>query len=239
VAAYDAEIAFTDAAIGELLDSLDEQGLAENTLLIVTADHGEGLMQRGYMLHGISVHEEELRVPLIVRWPAQLSGGRSVPEPVSLQDVAPSVADLVPISRMGGVSEGNSFASALRGGGPLDAERPLYLFRRDFGDAHAELTMVGGEGLERATISVAGPQYGLREGRWKYVVAPRETSPALFDLTRDPDEQENVAEQEPETAARLASRLAAWLEGHAALPAAGAEPSEADRARLRALGYSD
>jgi arylsulfatase A-like enzyme len=239
VAAYDAEIAFTDTAIGELLDSLDEQGLADNTLLIVTADHGEGLMQRGYMLHGITVHEEELRVPLIVRWPAELSGGRSVPEPVSLQDVAPSVADLVPISRMGGVREGNSFASVLRGGEPLDAERRLYLFRRDFGDAHAELATLGGKGLEGPAISVAGPQYGLREGRWKYVIAPREAPPALFDLTRDPGERENVAAREPEATARLASHLSAWLDGRAALPAAADVPSEADRARLRALGYSD
>jgi len=239
VAAYDAEIAFTDAAIAELLDALDELGLADDTLLVVTADHGEGLMQRGYMLHGLSVHEEELRVPLIVRWPAALPAGQRVPEPVSIQDLVPSIAELVAIARAGGVSEGRSFAAALRGESSLDPERPLYLFRRDFGSDAVSPEVVAETGREQAGVSVAGPQYGLRAGSWKYVLAPREAAPALFDLESDPLELENLARREPETAERLRQQLDAWLSARGQpMPGAG-EPSAEDRAGLRALGYGD
>lgn len=239
VAAYDAEIAFTDAAIGHLLDALDDLGLAAETLVVVTADHGEGLMQRGYMLHGLSVHEEELRVPLLLRWPVQLPAGRSIAEPVSVLDLGPTLAELVPIARTGVASEGRSFAAALRGEGGLDAERPIFVYRRDFGPEPVHPVVVGGPAGAAARVSVAGTQFGVRQGRWKYVVAPLEGPPALYDLEADPGELHDLSAREAGSAQRLGQRLEAWLGVHAQpLPAAG-QPSAADRARLRALGYAE
>jgi choline-sulfatase len=239
VAAYDAEIAFTDAAIGRLLDALDELGLAAHTLVVVTADHGEGLMQRGYMLHGLSVHEEELRVPLLLRWPGQLPAGRHIAEPVSVLDLEPTLAELVPIGRTGIASEGRSFAAALRGEGRLDAERPIFVYRRDFGPEPVRPAVVGEEAGATAQVSVAGAQFGVRQGRWKYVVAPLEGPPALYDLEADPGELHDLSAREAGQAQRLGQQLDAWLGVHARPLPAAAAPSAEDRARLRALGYTE
>src|SRR4029453_6535003 len=69
VAHYDDEIAFADAQLGELVGALDRLGLASRTVLVVTADHGEGLMDHGHMQHGVHVYEEQVGVPLVVRCP--------------------------------------------------------------------------------------------------------------------------------------------------------------------------
>jgi arylsulfatase A-like enzyme len=239
IALYDAEIAFADAALGALLDALDELGLAQQTLVLVTADHGEGLMQRGYMLHGVSVHEEELRVPLVLRWPGEVPAGLVLAEPVSLLDVLPTLAEL--LGSRGGAFEGRSFAAALRRGGGLDPARPLFLYRRDFGPRALApaLFSVGGAPAEAAPIAVAGPHYALREGRFKYVLAPEEAPPALYDLEADPGERANAAPQHPEQAARLRERLDAWLAARPAPAPPAREPTAEERARLRALGYTE
>ncbi|MDJ0852364.1 MAG: sulfatase [Myxococcota bacterium] len=240
IAAYDAEIAFTDAAIGELLDALQELDLARDTVVIVTADHGEGLMQRGYMLHGLSVHEEEVRVPLVVRWPGRVRAGGVVPEPVSLLDVAPTVMHLVGVSVQGGAFEGQSLAGTLRDGAPLDPQRPVFVYRRDFGPARQRpVVLGGGEGEPTETFEVAGAQSGVRAGRWKYVQAPAEAPPALYDLDTDPGERENAARRHPQQAERLAALLERWLRAHPTPQAEPGGPSELDRARLRALGYAE
>jgi len=236
VAAYDEEIAFTDAAIGELLDGLDELGLSESTIVLVTADHGEGLMQRGYMLHGVSVHEEELRVPLLLRWPDGVPGARVVEEPVSVLDVLPTVSALVGAGP-GGTFQGRSLVAALEGGAATDGERSLYLYRRDFGREGGVLVSQDHAG-EEPGFSVVGAQYALRKGRFKYVVAPLEAPPALYDLDDDPEELRNLAGERPEEAT-LRDELSRWVGLQRMSPAARKEPSEEDKARLRALGYAD
>lgn len=241
VSAYDAEIAFTDDAIGELLDALDELHLARDTLALITADHGEGLMQRGYMLHGLSVHEEELRVPLLVRWPGHIAAGRRIREPVSLLDLAPTIADLVALRRMGAAFEGRSLAAALRDGEAPDPQRPIYLYRRDFGPQLRQPSVVGDtEALAaRESVAVAGWQYAVRQGRFKYVLAPAESAPVLYDLEADPEELVDAAAANPGPASRLRARLERWIGSHPAPPAAAQVPSARDRVRLEALGYAE
>ncbi len=239
IAAYDAEIAFTDLAIGQLLDVLDAAGLAEDTLVVVTADHGEGLMQRGYMLHGLSLHEEELHVPLIVRWPGRVRAGRRIAEPVSLLDVAPTVIDLLGLAGPGGAFEGRSLAGALLDGTPLAPDRALFVYRRDFGPRRLRPRTLESDGSGEEAIEVAGPQLGVRSGRWKYVISPAEGPPALYDLESDPGEQVNASGAHPEQARRLAALLEAWRAVHPAPVPAPGGPSQADRARLRALGYAE
>ena len=85
---YSGEIAYTDSQVGRLVGALRTRGLLGSTLVVVTADHGEGLGDHGEDEHGVLVYEETLRVPLIVRGPG-IAAGRVEREPVSLVDVAP------------------------------------------------------------------------------------------------------------------------------------------------------
>lgn len=85
---YAGEIAYTDSQVGRLVGALRTRGLLDSTLVVVTADHGEGLGDHGEDEHGVLVYEETLLVPLIVRGPG-IAAGRVEREPVSLVDVAP------------------------------------------------------------------------------------------------------------------------------------------------------
>ena len=79
VDAYDSEIAYCDHHIGRLLDGIEERFPPERTLVILTADHGRGLMQHGDPYHSVSIYEEDVRVPLLFRWDGRLVGGRVIP----------------------------------------------------------------------------------------------------------------------------------------------------------------
>ena len=86
---YDEEIRFTDEGIGQLLSTLDELGLRDETTVVVTADHGEEFMERGWLGHTRTLYEELIRVPLIVRRPGEAPA--VVPHPVSTVAVTPSI----------------------------------------------------------------------------------------------------------------------------------------------------
>jgi len=227
-ARYAAEIAFTDAQIGRLLAALEARGHARDTLVIVTADHGEGLGQHGYAFHGAHVHDEAVRIPLLVRWPGG-PAGRTVAEPVEMVDVAPTILELTGV---GAASEdaplpGRSLAGLLRGDDvQLDPEHPVFLFRRQYRRPERK-------GMYRAV----GRQLAVRVGRWKYIHGPAEQRFELFDLESDPGELTNLYRQRPEQAHALAARLAAWQRANAR-PARAPERVPADaRQRLEALGY--
>jgi arylsulfatase A-like enzyme len=246
VDAYDSEIVFADAMLGRLLDALSALGLEQHTLVVVTADHGEGLMQRGYVLHGVSVHEEEVRVPLVVRWPGRIAGGRVLAGPVALVDVVPTLAELLEIGAGGPESPGvaapagRSLAAALLRDAPLDPERPIFLLRRRFAPSLVRPVLLesGADGAPLPPVPVAGQQRALRRGRLKLVEAPREGGRSLYDLAADPGELRDLATLEPAHAERLAAELAAWQQRFAGAPREQSVPEE-DRRRLRALGYAD
>jgi arylsulfatase A-like enzyme len=95
---YDATIGMADDFVGEVLDALDRAGLADNTIVIVTSDHGEEFGEHGFFGHGETLYEGNTRIPLIARVPAGLSGVRQpavLDEPVSLVDIAPWILNLV------------------------------------------------------------------------------------------------------------------------------------------------
>lgn len=226
-AAYDGEIAFTDEAIGNLLDALANVQPEEQTLLVITADHGEGLGQHGYAAHGVLLYEEAVRVPLLFRWPGVLPAGRSIEAPVELLDVMPTLLEFVGIETRTEGLEGRSLAAALLGERPLDPERAVHLQRRLY-----RTPVVRG-------IPVRGGKWALRVGRWKYIEAPEEGTAELYDLEGDPGEIEDRSSALPDQARELADRLAAWRRAHATPRAAAGEVGVEDRERLRTLGYVD
>ncbi|MCH2170340.1 sulfatase-like hydrolase/transferase [Myxococcota bacterium] len=223
IALYDAEIAFTDLQLGVLLRALDDADLRDETLVVVTADHGEGLLDHGHMAHGAQLYEEATRVPLLARWPGRIPPGRVVDAHVSLVDLAPSLMDLAGVR---GPELGRSFAAAFSEVGEPVTPRPVFLFRRPY-----PLEPVG-EAESR------GSQFGVRSGRWKYLEAPEEETQELYDLVDDPAERRDLWAEQPGVARDLQQLLAEWRQSHPqGTPAPSVNPR--DRERLRALGYGD
>ena len=94
VAQYDGEIAFTDRQLGRLLDALERSGMAENTLVVVNADHGEDLGEHDiWFEHGDDLYDSSTHVPLALRLPHGEAAGTSVADPVELSDIAPTILD--------------------------------------------------------------------------------------------------------------------------------------------------
>jgi arylsulfatase A-like enzyme len=91
--AYDSRIAYLDRHVGLLVDEINRRGLLDNTLVIVTSDHGEQLGEHGFIAHGASVYREETHVPLLIIPPARSSSAKVISEPVSLREIPATIAD--------------------------------------------------------------------------------------------------------------------------------------------------
>ncbi len=208
LAGYYAHCSALDDAMGEILSALNESGLAENTILVFSADHGDMLGSHG-MWKKQKPFDESARVPFLVRWPAGLGKeARVLDAPMNSEDVMPTLLGLAGVG-VPSIVEGIDYSSYIRGGA-------------DPGDGATVLTCVAPFGeFER---SKGGKEYrGVRTKRHTYV---RDLNGPwlLFDNEADPYQQNNLANQ-PEHAA-LQAELHALLEkklkanGDAFLPGA-------------------
>ena len=226
---YSGEIAYADASLGNILRLLEDLGELERTLVVVTADHGEGHLEHGEMTHAFLAYEATLHVPLIVRPPVGgddgdggAAVGRRIARRVGTVDIVPTVLDLLGLSIPEEI-QGSSLVPLMRGGGG-DSEgdsrrRPYY-----------------SESLSPRLSHGFGELRVLYREPWKYIHGPR---PELFDLAADPAELHDLAAARPERAAEMEETLRRFLQAHADKAAASAvhEADEATRRRLAALGY--
>jgi arylsulfatase A-like enzyme len=95
---YDGSIAYLDSQLGELFRQLDRRHLLENTLIIVTADHGEEFAEHGLVDHGNSLYRLSVHVPLVIRFPGHVPAGGRITTPVSLRNLAATVLELINVS---------------------------------------------------------------------------------------------------------------------------------------------
>jgi arylsulfatase A-like enzyme len=180
---YLAEVANADRAFGRLIDALRAAGRLDRTIVVVTADHGEGRGDHGEMSHGMLLHDATQHVPLIVRVPGARAGRCDAL--VRLCDLTPTLLDLLGVAVPPGL-DGRSLAPAIRGNGELDDE-----------DAYLE------------TISTQlsfdfAPLFGVRSREWKLVVGAR---PHLWHLSEDRGELKDVAAGHPDVVAALTRKL--------------------------------
>jgi len=105
-AMYEAELAWVDSMIARVLDELDALGLADDTLVIVTSDHGDEFFEHGSIGHRSTLHEELVRVPLIVRYPQAFVPGTRIEVPVSLTEIAPTILQAAGLSSPGAIGAG-------------------------------------------------------------------------------------------------------------------------------------
>ncbi len=216
---YDGEVAWSDELVGRLDDALARLGLRDETMLLVTSDHGEGLGEHGETLHGFFTYQTTLRIPFLARGPG-IKAGTRLHSTVRLVDVFPTVLDMLGVKAPGGARfSGTSLAAALRGEAP--AAEPV-----TYAESLVPLLHFGWSDLRV-----------LREGRWKYIQAPR---PELFDLATDPGERANLLEAQAPRAAAMRGALGRFLDEErkagAASPGASAVSPELLE-KLGALGY--
>jgi len=218
-----------DRALGSLLAALKADGLLEDAVVLVTADHGEELHDHGHWSHGYTLHREVLHVPLILSAPdLDGRGGRVVRTPVSLLDAAPTLAGLAGLEPVPGPVDGRHLLEAPTG-------RTLYAVTSACGLPTRYAAFDGRYAyirFDRAAAEECSPK--SRAARWLAHADP--PAEALYDLHADPLEHENLALLHPE----LLSRFIAGLEAqfpHATEGIEAPPPGGTDLDRLRALGY--
>jgi arylsulfatase A-like enzyme len=185
---YDEEILYTDRQIGRLLDALQAAGLNDSTLLVVTSDHGEGLNEHGWWMHGVSVHEGELRVPLIVKLPGQTTA-RVVTTPTQLADLVPTLTEWLPLGLdktpiTPATARGLSMASALRGEESAGPVRDLHFFRRYHTPFIVAPTFpVRMDGTPSLPKRIEGEELRMRREKWelRYAEEQREAARTTLD----------------------------------------------------------
>jgi len=218
---YEAEIAFNDDSFGRLLENLREQGLLAQSLLVFLSDHGEAFAEHGSFRHGTTLFAEEIRIPLVIRFPGGVGAGRVVDTPARQVDVLPTILEAVGAPIPPGLA-GRSLLAAATGGGPRGGEPDPALAYLNRGGRIVEAAIDGGHKLIRFRV----------EGRG----AP---SLGLFDVAADPGETRDLADAEPVWRDYLLGRL----DAAAAAPAGPAPPTaqidDEQRRALEALGYLD
>lgn len=220
---YDGEIAYADSVLGKFLADLRALGLYDNTLIAVMSDHGEAFGEHDEFTHGIFLYDETIRVPLLLRMPANRFAGQQVDARVGLVDVVPTILEGVGIPVPKAV-QGESLLPLMRpahGSDPALARlrnRPAYAEtdypHRDFGWSSLR---------------------ALRANKYLFVAAPRKE---LYDESADPNAEHNLAPTAPAVAQTLSSKLDTFRQQ----TASSAKPGTADLdpqlvQQLAALGY--
>jgi arylsulfatase A-like enzyme/Tfp pilus assembly protein PilF len=214
---YLGEIAFVDSQLARLESFLEENGLAEGSLLVIAGDHGESLGEHGESSHGFFIYQEGLHVPLIVVTPFARFKGLSVPAVVSLVDVMPTVLEMAGLPVPAEV-QGESLV-------------PLFFKPED-------------DRVRYAYSETYYPRYhygwselsGFQNDRYKLIIAPQKE---LYDLTADADEMRDLSSAEPGILAQLETAAAKFVAARSA-NAHQVDYRQMDpetREKLSALGY--
>ncbi|GAB3687908.1 hypothetical protein GCM10028857_21500 [Salinarchaeum chitinilyticum] len=208
---YRAELHYTDAEIGRVLDRLAEANELEDTIVVVTGDHGEAFGEHGRYGHHPYLYDELLRVPLILNGPG-LGAGTVVDDQVSLIDIGPTLYDLTGVETPEAV-QGESLVPLIDG--------------EESDERVALCTALGGDTLAARTTE------------WKCFWRVRDGEVELYDLEEDPEETNDVSAQRPEVVERFKGELESYLEAAEATDIDLPEPtvSSETKGRLRDLGY--
>jgi arylsulfatase A-like enzyme len=199
IAHYDAEVRYADRAIGDLVEAIDTMGLGENTIYVLTSDHGESFGEHDYFFeHGAYLYEPTVRVPLIVSAPGRLPPGRVIGSQARTIDIMPTILDLVGIPLPAGL-QGVSLVPRTADGGDRPGPPAYSESGRNFYPENPRQYING----------IAGKWRMLRTSRHKVILIPREPEPIweVYDLQADPGETDNLIDRMPEEAAQLQSLL--------------------------------
>jgi len=192
VAQYDGAIAYMDACIGQIFNAIEELGITDETIVVVTADHGETLDEHECWFDHHGTYDNTLFVPLIIRYPGKMPEGIRVSGHSSLIDIVPTLLELCEI----------------------DTDTAF--------DGKSLVPMAWGEELTHPTEFYFTEctwmrKHGWRTPEWKLILALEpdfhfKPPVELYHLPTDPEENNNLADKEPAVVEFLKGRMEAWIE---------------------------
>ena len=260
-AMYNAEVAYEDALLTQLLAYLDKPKVRDNTLVIITADHGEGLDHHNFVGHSLVTYEDLIRVPLIIRYPPQYAAGQRVSAPVSTRRIFHTVLHAAGVH----TTAGHTAAVYPAATKPQSDQKALLasevhtlslsnitLDDLVLSEAYPPLTMVN---LMESRNPEAIETFRCRAVRRAIYAPPPDHNyklitidghpDELFDVSKDPGELRNLLHNHDETAAKLKQLINAQLAQAQARRITNQQPSETVhlegnkklQERLRGLGY--
>lgn len=193
-ALYDQEILYLDDHLPELLGTLDELGLTENTLVLLVADHGESLTEHGIFCEHYGLYDCVLHIPLVARFPGRIPPGLRLPQMLQHQDIAPTVLEAAGLT-VPKEMDGRSMWPLLTG-----------------------RTQEGGTSRVISLESSWQSKWSLRTQPYKFILSRVQDfcgNPMreLYDLEKDPKEEHNIADQEGATAREMEEELEGWIAG--------------------------
>jgi arylsulfatase A-like enzyme len=210
ISQYDGGINYIDFHIGELIARLKEQGLYENTLIIITSDHGEAFGERNLMEHGVSVYQDQIYIPLIIKYPND-NDERVINDLVSSVDIMPTILDVTGFE----ISKGIQGVSLLK----LGTVKTRSVISESFSDYGLLDLHVRPPRVERAIFS----------GPYKFISSTAGKK-ELYDLSRDPSEKENLYRPDDTVSGELELRLSQWLHSVAGQSSSSGKADEASLA---------
>ncbi len=176
-ALYDSNVSYQDQQVGKLLEWLDQQGIRDDTMIILTADHGDELMEEGRIGHGSSLRSSLVWVPMVIHYPPLFPAGR-VPEGADTLDIVPTIADVLGVEP-----------------DPEWQGESLLPLAQGLGRGYPRLTMA----------SLYENAHAGQMGQWKLRAARGGSQ--LFDMATEPEEKTDVGKQHPYAARMVADAL--------------------------------
>ncbi|MFH2000626.1 MAG: sulfatase, partial [Planctomycetota bacterium] len=220
---YDSEISYWDERFGLLMDALKARGLFEDTIIVITSDHGEEFLDHGMFRHGQGLHDELLHVPLVILNAPQAAETRD--EMVGLIDVAPTLLALsrIPVPEQSGNEQ--------------ESPDPMGLDLFSDHEPHRILFAETAHGLRRIDSSMHVERAAFSE-KWKGILTMDDNSLALFDRVEDPAERRDLSSEESEVRDEFMKLIREWVErSRAAAPYNISVFDASALDKLREMGY--
>jgi arylsulfatase A-like enzyme len=218
IALYDSEISFVDSYIGKLIQRFE---LDNNTLIIITADHGEEFLEHDQFTHGNNLFQETIRIPLIVKLPNS-SQKRVVEKLVNLVDIMPTISELLNIIPPE-QTLGKSF---------LEKKGSLFWIKKTFLTKDASEYNFSELDLNSTLKTIMTPE-------WKYIYNYKDKTEQLYNVKSDPLELHNLIDKKTKQASQLKEQLFQWVSNSKKYHSKGhsLKLSPEEKERLKALGY--
>jgi choline-sulfatase len=196
---YDAQLQYIDESIGLMVQALKENRIFKNTIVVITSDHGEEFWDHGNYEHGHSLYEEIIHVPFIITGPDLETN--HISQRVGLIDVMPTLLDLAGLSSEKYSLEGRSFSSSLLTFQQTDEDEPLFVAGTLYG--------------EEKNCLIHGPyklivNTGEKDGKQRFIGNQGESEVELYNLTKDPLEQNNIKDFMPQQADLMMKQLSEY-----------------------------